>query len=71
VDILFQCKNLFFITKSGSSGSQRTLFKRCPLARIIEGCGGEALLKVSKSQKQILKFSFEPKANKNIIVYLP
>ena len=28
-------------------------------------------LKVSKSRKQILKFSFEPKTNKNIFVFLP
>jgi hypothetical protein len=29
------------------------------------------LLKVNKSQKQILKFSFEPKTNENIFVFLP
>ena len=28
-------------------------------------------LKVSKSRKQILKFSFEPKKNENIFVFLP
>ena len=28
-------------------------------------------LKVSKSQKQILKFSFEPKMNENIFVFIP
>ena len=28
-------------------------------------------LKVSKSRKQILKFSFEPKTNENIFVFLP
>ena len=33
--------------------------------------GLNPLLKVSKSRKQILKFSFEPKTNKNIFVVLP
>ena len=31
----------------------------------------QILLKVSKSQKQILKFSFEPKTKENIFVFLP
>ena len=30
-----------------------------------------SLLKVSKSRKQILKFSFEPKTNKNVFAFLP
>ena len=29
------------------------------------------MLNVSKSRKQILKFSFEPKTNENIFVFLP
>ena len=30
-----------------------------------------AVIKVSKSRKQILKFSFESKTNENIFVFLP
>ena len=29
------------------------------------------LIKASKSRKQILKFSFEPKTNENIFIFLP
>ena len=38
---------------------------------MTENLGEQSLIKVSKSRKQILKFSFEPKPNKNMYVFLP